>query len=127
MRLFSRYCQLGVFLLITSPFAIAETDVVSVQEAATMRVKNQAVIIDVRENSDWNEHHIHGAIRIPLSQLSERLPELEPYKTRPIITQCVAGLRSAQAQLALKAAGFSKVFLLNGGIQAWHQQGFVTE
>lgn len=127
MRLFSKYCQLGVFLLIASPFAIAETDVISAQEAATMRVKNQAVIIDVRENGDWNEHHIHGAIRIPLSQLNKRLPELEPYKNLPVITQCVAGLRSAQAQLALKAAGFPKVFLLNGGIQAWHKQGLVTE
>jgi rhodanese-related sulfurtransferase len=127
VRLFSRYCQLGVFLLITSPFALAETDVISPNEAATMRVKNQAVIVDVRENDDWNEHHIHGAIHIPLSQLNERLAELEPYKNRPIITQCVAGLRSAQAQLKLKAAGFPKVYLLNGGIQAWHQQGLVTE
>lgn len=127
MRLFSRYCKLGIFLLITSPFAVAETDVISPKEAATMRVGNKAVIVDVRENDDWNEHHIHGAIRIPLSQLNERLSELKPYKNRPVITQCQAGLRSAQAQLILKAAGFSKVYLLNGGIQAWHEQGFVTE
>ncbi|MGZ5008538.1 MAG: rhodanese-like domain-containing protein [Methylobacter sp.] len=127
MRLFSKYCRLGVFLLIASPFAIAENDVISPNEAATMRVKNHAVIVDVRENDDWNEHQIHGAIHIPLSELNQRLAELEPYKNRPIITQCVAGMRSAQAQLKLKAAGFSKVYLLNGGIQAWHQQGLVTE
>ena len=127
MRLFSKYCRLGVFLLIASPFALAETDVISPKEAATMRVKNKAVIVDVRENDDWNEHRIHGAIHIPLSQLNERLPELEPYKNRPIITQCQAGLRSAQAQLILKSEGFSKVYLMNGGIQAWHEQGLVTE
>ena len=127
MRLFSRYCRLGVFLLIISPFAVAETDVISPKDAATMRVTNKAVIVDVRENDDWNEHHIHGAIHIPLSQLNERLPELERYKNSPVITQCQAGLRSAQAQLILKAAGFSKVFLMNGGIQAWHEQGLVTE
>ncbi|MCK9636215.1 MAG: rhodanese-like domain-containing protein [Methylobacter tundripaludum] len=127
MRLFSKYCQVGVFLLIASPFAIAETDVISPNEAATMRIKNKAVIVDVRENDDWNEHQIHGAIHIPLSQLNERLAELEPYKNRPVITQCQAGLRSAQAQLILKAAGFPKVYLMNGGIQAWHGQGFVTE
>ncbi len=127
MRLFSKYCRLGVFLLIASPFAIAETDVISPNEAATMRVTNKAVIVDVRENDDWNEHHIHGAIQIPLSQLNARLAELEPYKNRPVITQCQAGLRSAQAQLILKAAGFSKVYLMNGGIQAWHEQGLVTE
>lgn len=127
MRLFSKYCLLGAFLLIASPFASAESDVISPTEAATMRIKNQAVIVDVRENDDWNEHNIHGAIHIPLSQLNERLPELEPYRNRPIITQCVAGMRSAQAQLKLKAAGFSKVYLMNGGIKAWHEQGLVTE
>ncbi len=111
----------------TSPFAFAETDVISPKDAATMRVRNKAVIVDVRENDDWNEHHIHGAIHIPLSQLNERLPELERYKNSPVITQCQAGLRSAQAQLILKSAGFSKVYLMNGGIQAWHEQGLVTE
>ncbi|MGZ5049652.1 MAG: rhodanese-like domain-containing protein [Methylobacter sp.] len=127
MRLLIRYCLLGVFLLTVSAFAAAETDVVSPQEAATMRVKNHAVIIDVREPDDWNENHIHGALRIPLSQLNERLTELEPYKNRPIITQCAAGTRSAQAQLLLKAAGFANVLLMNGGMQAWLQQGLVTE
>ncbi|MGZ8159481.1 MAG: rhodanese-like domain-containing protein [Methylobacter sp.] len=127
MRLFSKYCRLGVFLLMASPFAVAESDVISAKEAATMRVKDKAVIVDVRENDDWNEHRIHGAIHIPLSQLNDRLPELEPYKNRLVITQCQAGLRSAQAQLILKSAGFSKVYLMNGGIQAWHEQGLVTE
>jgi len=111
----------------TSTFAVAETDVISPKEAATMRVKDKAVIVDVREIDDWNEHRIHGAIHIPLSQLNKRLPELEHYKNRPVITQCQAGLRSAQAQLILKSAGFSNVYLMNGGIQAWHEQGLVTE
>ncbi len=110
-----------------SSFAAAETDVISPKDAAAMRVRNKAVIVDVRENGDWNEHQIHGAIHIPLSQLNERLPELEAYKNSPVITQCQAGMRSAQAQLILKAAGFSKVYLMNGGIQAWHEQGLVTE
>ncbi|MGZ5055618.1 MAG: rhodanese-like domain-containing protein [Methylobacter sp.] len=127
MRLFSKYCRLGIFLLIVSPLTMAEPDVISVKEAATMRVKDRAVIVDVREKDDWNEHHIHGAVRIPLSQLNDRLSELEPYKNRPLITQCQAGMRSAQAQLILKAAGFDKVYLMNGGIQAWHEQGLVTE
>jgi rhodanese-related sulfurtransferase len=127
VRLFSKSCRLGIFLLLVSPLTMAETDVISPKEAATMRVKNQAVIVDVREKDDWNEHHIHGAVRIPLSQLNDRLAELEPYKNRPLITQCQAGMRSAQAQLMLKAAGFTKVYLMNGGIQAWHEQGLVTE
>jgi len=127
VRLFSKYCQLGVFLLMTSPFALAETDAVSPKEASTMQDENKAVIVDVREDDEWNEHHIHGAIHIPLAQLNARLPELESYKNSPVITQCKGGKRSAQAQLALKSAGFSKVYNLDGGIQAWDEQGLATE
>ncbi|MGR9013991.1 MAG: rhodanese-like domain-containing protein [Gammaproteobacteria bacterium] len=127
MHLFSRYCQLGVFLLLTSSFAMAETDTVSPKEASVMQSENKAVIVDVREDDEWNEHHIHGAIHIPLNQLTERLAELEAYKNSPVITQCRSGNRSAKAQLALNSAGFSKVYNMNGGIQAWDEQGLATE
>ncbi|MBL6987029.1 MAG: rhodanese-like domain-containing protein [Methylobacter sp.] len=111
----------------TSPFAMAETDTVSPKEASVMQSKNKAVIVDVREDDEWNEHHIHGAIHIPLNQLTDRLAELEPYKNSPVITQCRSGNRSAKAQLALNSAGFSKVYNMNGGIQAWDDQGLATE
>lgn len=127
MRLFSKYCRLGVFLLMVSPFAVAETGLISPKEASTMHTGNKAVIVDVRENDEWNERHIRGAIHIPLAQLHERLSELEPYKNSPVITQCRSGKRSAQAQLALKSAGFSKVYSMDGGIQAWDEQGLATE
>jgi len=127
MRLFSKYCKLGIFLLLVSPVTLAETDAVSPKEASVMQGENKAVIVDVREDDEWNEHHIHGAIHIPLAQLNTRLSELEPYKNSPIITQCLAGGRSAQAQKALKSAGFTKVYNMNGGIQAWDKDGLATE
>ncbi|WP_432741792.1 rhodanese-like domain-containing protein [Methylobacter sp. G7] len=127
MRLFSKYCQLGVLLLITGPFALAETDTVSPKAASAMQGEDKAVIVDVREDDEWNAHHIPGAIHIPLGQLNERLAELEPYKNRPVITQCQSGLRSAKAQLTLNSAGFSKVYSMDGGIQAWDEQGLATE
>ena len=110
-----------------SPLALAETDTVSPKEAAAMHTGNKAVIVDVREDDEWNEHHIHGAIHIPLAQLNGRLSELEPYKNSPVITQCRSGKRSAKAQLALKSAGFSRVYSMDGGIQAWDEQGLATE
>ncbi len=127
MRLFSKYCRLGVFLLMVSPVALAETDAVSPKEASVMQVENKAVIVDVRDDDEWNEHHIHGAIHIPLAQLNARLPELEAYKNSPIITQCLGGVRSAKAQTALKSAGFYKVYSMSGGIQAWDEDGLATE
>ncbi|MDO9047325.1 MAG: rhodanese-like domain-containing protein [Methylobacter sp.] len=127
MRLSSKYCRLGVFLSIISPFALAETDAVSPKEAAAMHTGNKAVIVDVREDDEWNEHHIHGAIHIPLTQLNGRLSELEPYKNSPVITQCRSGKRSAQALMTLKSSGFSKVYSMDGGIQAWDEDGLATE
>ncbi len=127
MHLFSKYCKLGVFLLMISPLAVAETDTVSPKESAVMQVDNKAVIVDVREDDEWNEHHIHGAIHIPLAQLNDRLSELAAYKNSPIITQCRSGGRSAKAQAALKSAGFSKVYNMDGGINAWDEQGLATE
>ncbi|MDO9168981.1 MAG: rhodanese-like domain-containing protein [Methylobacter sp.] len=127
MRLFSKYCQLGVLLLITGPFALAETGTVSPKAASAMQVEDKAVIVDVREDDEWNAHHIPGAIHIPLGQLNERLAELEPYKNRPVIAQCQSGRRSEKAQLALMSAGFSKVYSMAGGIQAWDEQGLATE
>jgi rhodanese-related sulfurtransferase len=127
MHLFSKYCRLGVFLLMSSPFALAETDAVSAKAASAIQGEDKAVIVDVREDDEWNAHHIPGAIHIPPAQLTERLAELEPYKNSPVITQCRSGKRSAKAQLALMSAGFSKVYTMNGGIQAWDEQGLAIE
>ena len=134
MHLFSKYGQIGftigIFLL--SGYSYAETDTiktesVSPKQAAVMHVEQKAVIVDVREDKEWNEHHIPGAVHIPLSQLNDRLSELKQYKDSPIITQCKGGMRSAQAQTALKSAGFSKVYNMDGGIQAWDKEGLATE
>ena len=130
MHLFSKYCRLGVFLLTTGSVAVAETnaiDFISPKQASVMYTENKAVIVDVREDNEWNEQHIHGAIHIPLAQLKQRLSELEPYRNSPIIAQCRSGKRSEQAQQTLKSAGFSKVYNMEGGIQAWDNEGLATE
>lgn len=127
MRLFSKYCRLGIFLFLVCPFAGAETATISPKEAAVMHTENKAVIVDVREDDEWNEHHIHDAVHIPLAQLIDRLPELEPYKNSPVITQCRNSKRSAQARMTLKSAGFSKVYSMDGGIQAWDKEGLTTD
>lgn len=88
-----------------------------------MASEQKAVIVDVREDSEWNEEHIPGAVHIPLAQLKEHLSELKQYKDSPVITQCRAGGRSAKAVDVLKLAGFSKVYNMEGGIIAWEAAG----
>ncbi len=131
MRLFSKYFQLS-FMILLMGCAVAKADMgeiesISPKEASAMYAEKKAVIVDVREDSEWNEQHIPGAIHIPLAQLNERLSELKQYKDSPVITQCKSGGRSAKALDELKSAGFSKVYNMDGGIMAWDKAGLKTE
>jgi len=75
------------------------------------------VVIDVREPHEHEIAHIDGAVLIPLGELPDRLGELDGH--REIVTHCHHGARSLKALEILKAAGFSKVRSLRGGIDAW--------
>lgn len=99
---------------------------VSPKDAAKMFFEQKAIILDVREQHEWKEQHIAGAIHIPLDQVESRLTELEQYKGSNIVVQCRSGKRSAKAASSLQAAGFTKVFNLSGGIIAWGEEGLKT-
>lgn len=97
-------------------------------QAASNSVDHQdALIVDVREANEVAASHIPGAINIPLSQLKNRLAELNSYKNSAIITQCRTGRRSAEALKILAASGFTNVQNLEGGILAWEKAGLKTE
>ncbi len=88
--------------------------------AATMMMNRQdAVVLDVREASEWNAGHIQGARHITLAQLDTHLSEIEKLKTTPVIVCCANGMRSGGAVSALKKAGFEQVFMLSGGMASW--------
>jgi predicted sulfurtransferase len=76
-----------------SPVLENKTETVLPHETATMVTEKQAVIVDVREESEWNQQRIPGAIHIPLAQLNERLAELNGYKDTP--TTPKAAIRQA--------------------------------
>ncbi len=78
------------------------------------------ILIDVREPHEWEIAHIDGARLIPLSQLPERLSELDGHAE--IVTHCHHGARSMKALEILKGAGFGKVRSLAGGIDAWAER-----
>ena len=122
-----KYCRFSLIILMLGCGTAGAGESISPQQASTMHSGQKAVIIDVREDSEWNEQHIPGAIHIPLAQLSERLSEIKPYKDSPVITQCRSGGRSAKAQDVLQSAGFASVYNLEGGIIAWNKAGLKTE
>ena len=76
-------------------------------------VEAQAIIIDVREECEYEASHIINAINIPLSQLRERYTEIA--QDKPIYIHCRSGQRSYNAVLALQNLGYNNVFNISGG------------
>lgn len=77
-------------------------------------VKAGAAIIDVRTKGEYAGGHIRGSVNIPLDRLQANISKLKD-KSKPIITCCASGMRSASAKGVLKSNGFTNVY--NGG--AW--------
>jgi rhodanese-related sulfurtransferase len=79
--------------------------------------KAQFLLIDVREEYEYNENRILGVdYLVPLSNFFNTVKDIEMYKSKPIIVKCKLGGRSAQAQRQLRLMGFDKVINLSGGI-----------
>lgn len=88
---------------------------------ATRLVSDDALVLDVRETGEFDSGHIPKAKHIPLGQLGKRLGELDKHKDKPVLVNCRSGARSSRACNTLKKAGFSAVYNLAGGIQAWER------
>ncbi|MEJ1958756.1 MAG: rhodanese-like domain-containing protein [Nitrosomonadales bacterium] len=78
-----------------------------------------ALILDVRDESEFHAGHIRGAKLIPLIKLKERIGELERYRDHPIVVVCRSGNRSATASALLGNREFGQVYSLSGGMLSW--------
>jgi rhodanese-related sulfurtransferase len=90
-------------------------------ETTPQQVPDDAVILDVREQDEWDAGHAPTAVHIPLTELPARLGELPSTDgTLPIV--CRGGGRSARATQWLAAQGYD-VVNIDGGMKAWVQAG----
>ena len=81
---------------------------------------DDVVLLDVREPQELMIASIPGAVAVPMREIPVRLGELE--KEKPVVVMCHSGARSRQVAGFLLSAGFSEVFNLSGGIDAWSQR-----
>jgi adenylyltransferase/sulfurtransferase len=77
-------------------------------------------LVDVREPFEYEIAHIDRAKLIPLGEIEDRLDELN--RDQPIVIHCHSGMRSAQAVRLLQQHGFTDIYNLKGGIDAWSDQ-----
>ena len=92
-----------------------------VPQVSVTDVPDDAVILDVREQDEWDAGHAPGAVHIPLGDLPSRLGDL-PDDENTLAVVCRSGGRSSRAVAWLSQQGFD-VANLDGGMRAWHGAG----
>jgi rhodanese-related sulfurtransferase len=96
---------------------------VDVKQAHSMVSSQGALLLDVREPSEYAAIHASSAKLIPLGEVGLRLKEIEAYKDKPVAVICRSGRRSAKAVALLQEAGFTQAVNVQGGTNAWEQAG----
>ncbi|KJS34598.1 MAG: hypothetical protein VR70_17320 [Rhodospirillaceae bacterium BRH_c57] len=103
--------------------AIPEIDV---HTLAAWLEAGTAVVIDVREDEEWEEMHMPGVTLLPMSEFEpEDLPDRAG---KALVIQCRSGVRSlAVARRLVQREGHVEVYNLTGGILAWQAAGFEVQ
>ena len=100
---------------------------VNTLEATQLINRQDALVLDVREQAEYAQGHILNARGLPLSQMEARIGDLAKYKEKPVIVYCASGNRSNAAAAALRKGGFTQVVNLRGGFAAWQQAGLPAQ
>ncbi|OED35586.1 sulfurtransferase [Chromatiales bacterium (ex Bugula neritina AB1)] len=90
-------------------------------EATRLQNDEDAIFVDVRDDSEYKKGHILGARHIPMSNFDKRMTELEKFQKKPIILYCSNGPRASRAAGKLRKANFESVYTLAGGLGGWEK------
>lgn len=92
---------------------------VNTTEATRLMNRENAVILDIREQKEFANGHISGAKNIPVSVFDSKASELDHDKGRPVIVVCKMGTAAGAVAKTLKKRGFEQVVRLAGGMSEW--------
>ncbi len=77
------------------------------------------VLVDVREQNEWDAGHARGAVHLSKGVLERDVEEVFPDPGAPLVLYCGGGYRSALAADALQKMGYRRVWSMAGGWRAW--------
>jgi molybdopterin/thiamine biosynthesis adenylyltransferase/rhodanese-related sulfurtransferase len=98
---------------------------VSVQEVQDkLNPDNGFTLLDVREGDEWEQGHLNKAIFLPRGFLEQKADKLLPDRNQSIVVYCAGGTRSALAAKTLQDLGYTDVYSMAGGFNAWKNNGF---
>jgi rhodanese-related sulfurtransferase len=81
------------------------------------------VLIDVREDSEWDAGHLPDAVHLGKGVIERDVETRFPDKAAPLVLQCGGGFRSALAADTLQRMGYTNVVSLDGGFRGWVERG----
>ena len=85
------------------------------------------LLIDVREESEYANDHLPGAIHLGKGIIERDIEERVPRLDAPLVLYCGGGYRSALAADMLQRMGYTNVWSMDGGWKAWKDSGAPTE
>ena len=108
-----------------SPESTLEVSVTFLQSLLSQKEKEGAepfLLVDCREEEEFDYCRIEGASLLPLSKFAELAPLALHDREKPVVVYCHHGIRSAQAASFLRGRGYHQSFSLAGGIDVWSQE-----
>jgi molybdopterin/thiamine biosynthesis adenylyltransferase/rhodanese-related sulfurtransferase len=118
----------GSELIRTIKERIREVDPREVHDAVQNGNGRAPLLVDVREQHEFEEAHIPGAVHVPRGHLESRIEGRAGDRAQPIVLYCASGQRSALAAHTLtELLGYQDVASMTGGITLWKDRGFEVE
>ena len=82
------------------------------------------ILIDVREESEYQKDHIPGAIHMSKGVIERDIEQKVPDANAELVLYCGGGFRSALAADNLRKMGYTNVISMDGGIRGWREKGY---
>lgn len=95
---------------------------ISIADAQPLLGADGVYWLDCREQNEWDAVHIDGANLWPMSEIAERVGELDGVKDQHVVVYCHHGGRSLRVAGFLRQHGFAKAQSMAGGIDQWSVQ-----
>ncbi len=102
---------LVIAAIVAVVFMIKQSGQISAKDARD-KLRNGALVIDVRSPGEFSSGHLAKAINIPLDEIETALPKLVKDKSQVLLLHCASGMRSGMAKTKLKGMGYSNAFNL---------------
>ena len=118
----------GVELIKKAKEQITEVDPREVHDLLGNGQRNGTVLIDCREDHEFEAAHLPGAVHVPRSYLEQRIESAAGDKSARVIVYCQSGNRSAlAAKTLMEELGYDQAESMTGGITLWKDRGYDVE